>query len=83
MYLIRQGYRMLESKENEIQDRLRLLEKRIQAIEELLKKEKDLFLDEYFFKFVQFFLFHLLFLLYTESDNLHTYCSTKKRAMGA
>ena len=38
---------MLESKVNEIQDRLRLLEKRIQEIEELLKKEKDLFLDEY------------------------------------
>ena len=38
---------MLESRENNILDRLQSLEKRVKEIEELLKKEKDLFLDEY------------------------------------
>ncbi len=38
---------MLDCKENNIPDRLRILEKRIKELEEILKKEKDLFLDEY------------------------------------
>ena len=38
---------MLDCKENNILNRLRILEKRIKELEEILKKEKDLFLDEY------------------------------------
>ena len=38
---------MIDWKENDISDRLRLLEKRIEELEALVKKEKDLLLDEY------------------------------------
>ena len=38
---------MTDWKENDISDRLRLLEKRIEELEALMKKEKDLLLDEY------------------------------------
>ena len=38
---------MLDCKEDNIPDRLLILEKRMKELEEILKKEKDLFLDEY------------------------------------
>ena len=38
---------MIDWKESDIPDRLRVLEKRIEKLEALVKKEKDLLLDEY------------------------------------
>ena len=38
---------MIERKEKDIMDKLELLEKHIKELEAELKKEKDLFLDEY------------------------------------
>ena len=38
---------MIDWKESDIPDRLRVLEKRIEELEALVKKEKDLLLDEY------------------------------------
>ncbi len=38
---------MIDWKESDIPERLRVLEKRIEELEALIKKEKDLLLDEY------------------------------------
>ena len=38
---------MTELKENNLVEMIRLLEKRIEELEKVLKKEKDLLLDEY------------------------------------
>ena len=38
---------MIEREENELIYRIRMLEKRIEELETLLNKEKDLLLDEY------------------------------------
>ena len=42
-----EGGKMTDRKDRDIPEKLRVLEKRIEELEELIKKEKDLLFDEY------------------------------------